>query len=155
MWTVQLNSLVETRSFGEALGRVAAGGLRVALEGDLGAGKTSFAQGVGLGLALDTKIVSPTFILMAEYEGGRLPLLHGDAYRLGPDEAAAIGMDETIDLWPGVVLLEWSNRVPGLIGEDRITVSLSNCEGGRLAQVSAEGDFSQEAAAAWRARYCE
>ena len=93
MWTVKLDDMDATLALGRALGRVVSKPALVSLVGDLGAGKTTFAQGVGVGLELVSAVVSPTFILMAEHPDGRLPLLHGDAYRLKPGEAETIGLD--------------------------------------------------------------
>ena len=109
MWTVKLDDMDATLALGRALGRVVSEPALVSLVGELGAGKTTFAQGVGVGLELSSAVVSPTFILMAEHPDGRLPLLHGDAYRLKPGEAEGIGLDETIDAWPGLVLMEWGD----------------------------------------------
>ena len=71
----------QTRAFGQALGRRVQAGDSVLLEGDLGAGKTRFAQGVALGLGIERPVTSPTFALLEGYEG-RLPLYHFDLYRL-------------------------------------------------------------------------
>jgi tRNA threonylcarbamoyladenosine biosynthesis protein TsaE len=155
MWKIELPDLASTRALGAALGHVACSGTRVALEGDLGAGKTSLAQGVGVGLGLDAPVVSPTFVLLAEYEAGRLPLLHGDAYRLSPGEAEAIGMDETIETWPGLVLLEWADRFPELIGEEHLRVRLLYSEEGRCAEVTAVGSGHLDVLKRWQAAHCE
>ena len=155
MWTIELQNVSRTLAFGDALGRVACHDTRVALHGELGAGKTSLAQGVGLGLGLEGPVVSPTFVLLAEYESGRIPFLHGDAYRLGPEEAASIGMDETIETWPGLVLLEWAERCPGLIGEGHLMVCLSTLGLGRCAEVSAVGALHRGVLSRWRDAFCE
>lgn len=153
MWSVFLDSLPETIALGDALGRVAPLGTVVALHGDLGAGKTSFGQGVGLGLGVPAPVVSPTFVLMAEYDGGRLPLMHADAYRLTAVEARSIGLDEALETWPGVALVEWASRIQEHLPTDFIAVHLSHTEQGRTAEVSAHGPVHERVLAEWMAAF--
>ena len=148
-----LPSIDDTLAFGEALGRIAVRGTVVALHGDLGAGKTTFSQGVGAGLAIAAPIVSPTFILMAEYEGGRLPLLHADAYRLEGHEVAAIGLDEALDTWPGIALVEWASRIHMHLPVQHIVVHLRHADSGRTAEVSAVGLSHDAVLARWVTEY--
>lgn len=150
MWTVELDDMTATQALGYALGEVVDGPTRVSLVGDLGAGKTTFAQGVGSGLGLNSPIVSPTFILMAEHLDGRHPLLHGDAYRLKPGEAEAIGMDEVIETWPGLVLIEWGDLIPDSFDCPHLTVRLSHVDSGRVATISAMGRCHTAIMDAWR-----
>ena len=139
MWTRQLSNSDETQALGRTIGKLAVPGTIVALVGDLGAGKTTFAQGVGDGLGVGTSVVSPTFILLAEYEDGRVPLLHGDTYRLEEVELEGIGLEETIECWPGIVLLEWADRFPDLLPSDHLQVCLQHLEDGRVATIRAMG----------------
>ena len=150
MWKLDLPDLEATLRFGRTLGRFASAGTVVGLHGDLSAGKTSFAQGVGDGLGIERDIVSPTFILMAEYEDGRLPLLHADAYRLRPGEAETIGFEETVDLWPGVALIEWADRVAQWLPPQRIRVELLHTETGRVAHISSAGAANEALVKRWR-----
>ena len=153
MWDIDLPDLETTLEFGRALGEVAPEGTIVALRGDLGAGKTSFSQGVGAGLSIMKPIVSPTFILMAEYEGGRLPLLHADAYRLKEGEAEAIGLEEAIDDWPGVALIEWADKILSLLPVERIQVDLVHHRDGRKAVVRPVGTQNEALVVAWKQRF--
>ena len=153
MWDIDLPDLESTLEFGRALGEVAREGTIVALCGDLGAGKTSFSQGVGAGLSIVQPIVSPTFILMAEYEGGRLPLLHADAYRLNEGEAEAIGFEEAIDDWPGVALIEWADKVLPLLPADYLHVDLVHKGDGRSATVKAVGAQNEALMVRWGQRF--
>jgi tRNA threonylcarbamoyladenosine biosynthesis protein TsaE len=112
-----------TRSIGAALARVAAAGDLVCLWGDLGAGKTQLAKGFGAGLGVATTINSPSFVLMAEYEG-RLPLFHLDLYRLA-DAVDAWGgglLDERQRL--GVTLIEWPERLGSALAAGRLDVHI-------------------------------
>ncbi len=124
MSTFSCPDLEATRALGVALAAAAPPGLVVALRGPLGAGKTSLAQGVGQGLDIDEPVTSPTFVLVAEYEG-RLPLLHADLYRLQAEELAAIGLEEQLETWPGLALVEWPERAPGLLPDDHLDLQLA------------------------------
>jgi len=100
-------------------GRAQAGALRrgdvLALSGELGAGKTHFVKGVAAGLNAEAAVTSPTFTLIHEYLGGRLPVYHFDFYRLeDEDEALKIGLDEYLD-GDGVCLIEWADKFPDLL----------------------------------------
>jgi tRNA threonylcarbamoyladenosine biosynthesis protein TsaE len=87
----------------------------LALCGDLGAGKTHFVKGLAAGLKTDAAVTSPTFTLIHEYLGGRLPLYHFDFYRLEEaDEALKIGLDEYLD-GDGVCVIEWADKFPALL----------------------------------------
>ncbi len=112
-----------TRALGSLLARAAAPGDLVCLWGELGAGKTQLAKGFGAGLGIEATIISPTFVLMAEY-AGRLPLFHVDLYRLaGPQEAIEGGLlDERQSA--GVTVVEWPDRLGGALPETRLDVRL-------------------------------
>lgn len=119
----------------EALGRQIAAGLTggevLALVGGLGAGKTRFTKGLVAGLGHPAEVTSPTFALVHEYRGGRLPVFHLDFYRLGsPDELLAIGWDEMLDEG-GVVVAEWADRFPGLLPPDARVFEFEVIDGGR------------------------
>lgn len=103
----------------EALGAELAVGLApgsvLALVGGLGAGKTRFVKGLARGLGFPGEVTSPTFSLVHEYRGGRLPLFHFDLYRLKDEqELLGIGWDEFLDE-PGVVVAEWADLFPDLL----------------------------------------
>lgn len=99
----------ETQRLGMLLGTLAQVGDVILLDGDLGAGKTAFTQGIGLGLGIGATINSPTFTLLKEYRG-RLPLYHFDLYRIDdPEEIASLGFDDYFD-GDGVCVVEWAER---------------------------------------------
>jgi len=86
-----------------------------ALVGDLGAGKTHWVKGLAAGLGSDAAVTSPTFTLVHEYSGGRLPLYHFDCYRLErPEELLGIGLDEYMD-GRAVLAIEWADKFPELL----------------------------------------
>jgi tRNA threonylcarbamoyladenosine biosynthesis protein TsaE len=103
----------------EALGAEIAGGLAagsvLALVGGLGAGKTRLVKGLAKGIGFGGEVTSPTFSLVHEYRGGRLPVFHFDLYRLKDDqELLGIGWDEFLDE-PGIVVAEWADLFPDLL----------------------------------------
>jgi tRNA threonylcarbamoyladenosine biosynthesis protein TsaE len=115
MATIISHSAEETFRAGEAAaGRVRAGDV-LALVGDLGAGKTQWVKGLAAGLGSNATVTSPTFTLIHEYRGGRLPLYHVDCYRLGrAEELLGIGLDDYLD-GRGVLVMEWADKFPELL----------------------------------------
>ena len=142
MWSVELSGPERTFELGRALGRVAEPGVVVALVGELGAGKTLFAQGVGAALEVEGQVLSPTFVLVSEHPG-RLPLLHADLYRLGPGEVEGLGLEEALERWPGVALVEWPERAPEVLPPDHLELRLSRLGEGRLAELHPHGPRSE------------
>lgn len=105
----------ETIAFGQSVAASLRRGDVLALCGELGAGKTHFVKGITSGLGADAAVTSPTFTLIHEYFGGRLPAYHFDFYRLDDeDEALKIGLDEYLD-GDGVCLIEWADKFPALL----------------------------------------
>ena len=91
--------------------------------------------------------------MLAEYECGRLPFLHGDAYRLRPGEADSIGLLETVDDWPGIVLIEWAERVPELLEGGYLRVQLNHAEHVRQFEIKAVGEHHNHVLDRWRERF--
>ena len=109
---ITTRSAAETRAVGVALGQVLQPGDVVLLSGDLGAGKTQFAQGVAAGLGAGEVPISPTFNIVITYDSGRLPLHHFDVYRLDSEEQLEdIGIAEYMESG-GVCLVEWAEKFP-------------------------------------------
>ena len=113
----------ETEKLGEALGRCLAPGTVLAYRGELGAGKTAFTRGLARGLGYREPVTSPTYTIVNEYLGGRLPLFHFDMYRLGSsDDLWDIGWEDYLDRG-GVCAVEWSENVAEAL-EDAVTVTI-------------------------------
>lgn len=118
------HSTEETEELAARLAAELGKGDFVALRGDLGAGKTAFARGLARGLGVSGPVRSPSFTLMRQYTGGRLPLYHFDAYRLeGPDDLVQIGFDEYAQ-GDGVCLVEWADRIETALPARRLEVCI-------------------------------
>ena len=105
------NSPLETETVGAALAQVLQPGTILAYRGDLGAGKTAFTRGLARGLGCRELVTSPTYTIVNEYLGGRLPLFHFDMYRLGSsDDLWDIGWEDYLDRG-GICAVEWSENV--------------------------------------------
>lgn len=109
------NSPDDTYELGRSIGENIAPGSIIALDGDLGAGKTLFTQGLAAGLGITEPVNSPTFTIMQIYDSGRLPLYHFDVYRIDdPYEMEEVGFDDFI-YGDGVSVIEWPDRIAELM----------------------------------------
>lgn len=106
MYQKQLHSEEATRQFAEKLSQYLTPGMTILLEGDLGAGKTTFTKGVAAGLEIDRIIKSPTYTIIREYTSGRLPLYHMDLYRLEDSGVEGLGLEEYFS-GEGISIVEW------------------------------------------------
>lgn len=117
------HSVETTRALGGALAAILREGDLIILSGDLGAGKTALAQGIGAGLGVTEPMLSPTFTVVREYIG-RLPLQHLDVYRLGHlQEVLDLGIDEVLD--NGVTIVEWGDAALDALGDERLEITIS------------------------------
>ena len=113
----------ETEALGERFAKILTPGTIIAYRGDLGAGKTAFTRGLARGLDCREQVTSPTYTIVNEYLGGRLPLFHFDMYRLrSSDDLFDIGWDDYLDRG-GICAVEWSENVADAM-EDPITVTI-------------------------------
>ena len=129
----------ETAALGARLAEKLGPGAVVAFTGDLGAGKTAFVSGMARGLGIPDRVTSPTFTIVNEYEGGRLPLFHFDMYRLGSaDELFDIGWEDYLARG-GVCAVEWTENVAGAIDADAIRVDISRGEDDMSRVITIEG----------------
>lgn len=135
----------ETEKIGEALAKNLQPGTVLAYRGDLGAGKTAFTRGLARGLGCKETVTSPTYTIVNEYLGGRLPLFHFDMYRLASsDDLWDIGWEDYLER-EGVCAVEWSENVADAM-ENAITVTIEKL-GENTRQITIEGgqgyaDFS-------------
>ena len=121
--TLETKSPAETQALGERLGRALVAGDVVALTGDLGAGKTSFVQGLARGLGIRGRVASPSFTIVNEHEG-RLPLFHVDFYRLeSARELEHIGFEDYFARG-GVVVVEWAERFWSALPAERLEIRI-------------------------------
>lgn len=110
------------------------------LSGDLGAGKTTFTRALVAALDSPALVSSPTFTLIHEYPGGRLPVYHVDAYRLrGSEDAVTIGLEEYFSRADGVTVIEWSERIAELLPSEHLTITLTEEGEGRVIQLTPHG----------------
>ncbi len=117
------NSPAETEAIGAALGKIILPGTVIAYRGDLGAGKTAFTRGLARGLGCTEIVTSPTYTIVNEYLGGRMPLFHFDMYRLrSSDDLFDIGWEDYLDRG-GVCAVEWSENVDDAM-EDAIYITI-------------------------------
>lgn len=113
----------ETVLLGEKIGSNLVAGDCIALFGDLGSGKTAFTNGVAKAIGA-SGVSSPTFTIVNEYIGGKLPIYHFDAYRITADDWLSCGFDEYL-FGDGVCIIEWSENIQSILPKDCIKISIS------------------------------
>lgn len=135
------HSAAETFAYAKTLGEKASPGEVYTLSGDLGAGKTVFAQGFAAGLGIAEPVNSPTFTILQSYEDGRLTLHHFDVYRIGDvSEMEEIGCEDCF-YGNGVCLVEWAEQIAEILPEDciRITITKDPSKGFDYRRIEIEG----------------
>ncbi len=127
----ETTSAAETHALGKVLGEACVGREVMALVGPLGAGKTCLVRGIAGGVGVPAELVaSPTFVLIHEY-AGRLPLYHADLYRLEEQDAVnGLGLEEYTES-PGVTVIEWADKAPGVLPRDHLRITLDHLGGDR------------------------
>lgn len=137
---VLTRSEAETEALGARLAAVLAPGSVVAYRGGLGMGKTAFTRGLARGLGYKGRVTSPTFTIVNEYEGGRLPLFHFDMYRLeGADALFDIGWEDYLDRG-GVCAVEWSELTEEALPPETVFVTIARSpEGENARAITIEG----------------
>jgi len=131
------DSPAETERLGAALGAVLPAGTVIAYRGDLGAGKTAFTRGLARGLGYNDLVTSPTYTIVNEYLGGRLPLFHFDMYRLASSEDLwDIGWEDYLDR-QGICAVEWSEHVADAL-EDPLIITIEKL-GDTARRITLEG----------------
>lgn len=123
-------SAFETEAVGKSLALNLVGNgdaaVFIAMYGDLGAGKTAFVRGFTSAIAPDARVKSPTYTVVNEYRGGKVPVFHFDMYRIdGDDDLYSTGFYDYID--EGYILAEWSENIPFALPKKRINVTIEKC----------------------------
>lgn len=131
----------EMQAIAETLGKKLQAGDILVLTGELGAGKTTFTKGLGLGLAIHQMIKSPTYTIVREYQG-RLPLFHMDVYRIG-DDSDSIDLDEYL-FNNGVTVIEWGNLLGQALPDAYLEVIIDYVPDGRLIKLVAHGEYYKQ-----------
>jgi tRNA threonylcarbamoyladenosine biosynthesis protein TsaE len=142
---IKLNGLKDTEEFGIKLGKLLKPGDIVCLNGDLGAGKTTMAKAIGIGLDVDEYITSPSFTLINQYRG-RMIVYHFDVYRLEyVDELFDLGFDEYF-YGDGVCIIEWAERIKRFLPEDRVDIDIKKTDNydERILHISGNGSRYKE-----------
>lgn len=141
-YTLTFASPTETQRFAEQLAERLQAGDIIALEGDLGAGKTTFAQGLARGLGITETVNSPTFTVIKEYSG-RLPLYHMDVYRVA-DDVEQLGLDDYF-YGAGVCVVEWASLIAEEMPPERLTITLLHAaeQNQRLCRLQPQGSRYQ------------
>ena len=149
MKTIELASREATISLGEALGKQLTAGDVLVLDGDLGAGKTTFTKGLAKGLTIPDIIKSPTFTIIHEYHDGRLPLYHMDAYRLENGGGEDLGLEEYFDS-DGVSVVEWAEFVEDELPDDFLAIHFKRTadENKRILEFDPHGNHFDQLVAA-------
>jgi tRNA threonylcarbamoyladenosine biosynthesis protein TsaE len=135
--TVETRRVEETIALGERLAAQLQHGDVVALFGELGAGKTALVKGIARGLGITQDVTSPTYTLIHEYSGGRLPLFHIDLYRLdSAGQALTIGVEDYLDP-SGVTVIEWAEKIETLLPEHTTRIRIQSLgETGRRIEIA-------------------
>jgi tRNA threonylcarbamoyladenosine biosynthesis protein TsaE len=113
----------------------------IILEGDLGSGKTTFTQGLGIGLGVREPITSPTFVVSREHTGSSVELVHVDAYRIA---SLPEWDDLDVDLERGVTVIEWGDRVLPAMPGDHLRIRIREADHGRVLDLTAAGSRSAQ-----------
>lgn len=144
MFTLLSRSIKETLDMGEALGRTLSGGEILALNGELGVGKTVLVKGVARGLEISDVVTSPSFVLVKSYRG-RILLHHVDFYRLQePDELETFGFSDLLKD-EAVVAIEWADKFPRALPEPMLEITIRyQDETQRLLSLECKGDAAWE-----------
>ncbi|WP_127588474.1 tRNA (adenosine(37)-N6)-threonylcarbamoyltransferase complex ATPase subunit type 1 TsaE [Paenibacillus koleovorans] len=134
------NGVADTIRLAETVEAGLEAGAVLALDGDLGAGKTRFSQALAKSLGIPGIVNSPTFTIIKEYEGGRLPLYHMDVYRITLEEADDLGLEEYF-YGEGVTVVEWASRIEPILPTERLTIYIHDRGGEeRLFELTPSGE---------------
>ena len=148
----ETNDPAKTEALAAAMAARLKPGDIIALDGDLGAGKTVFSKGLAAGLGIKEPVTSPTFLIMQQYEDGSAPLYHFDVYRIeDPDEMIEIGAEEFF-YGDGICVIEWAERIAELLPKEAIRIRIlrvpengPDCRSIMIENLADESSFSEDA----------
>ncbi|MFX3636173.1 MAG: tRNA (adenosine(37)-N6)-threonylcarbamoyltransferase complex ATPase subunit type 1 TsaE [Candidatus Pristimantibacillus sp.] len=120
-----INNERETAILAQQLAAMAKPGVVLALDGDLGAGKTTFSQSYAKAIGVEGIVNSPTFTIIKEYEGAEMPFYHMDVYRLSLEEADELGLDDYF-FGNGVTIIEWASLIDELLPPERLEIYIEH-----------------------------
>ena len=145
---IHCNSEFETKVFASKISKIIKQGSVIALNGDLGSGKTTFSQGFAKGLGVDQHVGSPTFKLVSEYSGSTIKLYHVDCYRLrSGEEFLNLGGENLLLPHDGITLIEWANIIEELLPLDSIEIKFFRVKDNklkRILRVSGINEFNEK-----------
>lgn len=145
MFKFRSTSEEQTEKFGEILARGLTDDSVIALDGDLGAGKTCLARGIARGLGVTSFVSSPTFTIVNEYEGGRIRMFHFDTYRLADeDDFINAGLDEYFG--SGVCVIEWSDVISGVLPKGTVRMRITGSGEERIFEADDEAKAAADEA---------
>ena len=151
MFKFKSTSEEQTEKFGEILARGLTNDSVIALDGDLGAGKTCLARGIARGLGVTSFVSSPTFTIVNEYEGGRIRMFHFDTYRLADeDDFINAGLDEYFG--SGVCVIAWSDVISGVLPDGTVRMRITGSGEERIFEADDEAKAAAEEAMSTRRR---
>ncbi|EKU93249.1 ADP-binding protein [Alloiococcus otitis] len=145
MKEIQVKDQEGSYKLAQTLAQYVKPGMVFLLEGDLGAGKTTFTKGLAQALHIDRMIKSPTYTIIREYQGGDLPLYHMDLYRLDLDMALDLGLEEYFD-GPGLCVVEWPSQAMEAMPRKHLKITIKDYfdqAGHRTFYLQAEGEAYQ------------
>ena len=149
--TIDLPTAADTRAFGAQLATLLRPGDLIVLTGPLGAGKTALVQGIGAGLGVGGGVVSPTFVIARTHRGGRIPLVHVDAYRLS-SLAEIDDLDLDVDVADSVTAVEWGAGLAERLADAHLRVDMQRAPDGdvRTAHLHpSDDDWADRLPRAW------
>ncbi|KPV55746.1 hydrolase [Paenibacillus sp. A3] len=139
-YAFQARHVADTSALAERLASLFIPGTVITLDGDLGAGKTTFSQAVAKAIGVKDIVNSPTFTIIKEYEGSEFPFYHMDVYRLSLEEADDLGLDEYF-YGKGITLVEWGSLIEEILPPQRLEIRIeTDGENGRSFKLKPSGD---------------
>lgn len=139
-WQLPIASLDDTQRLAAYIGSQSWPGIVIALDGDLGAGKTTFSKALAAAIGVKDVVSSPTFTIIKEYMGDELPFYHMDVYRLSLEEADELGLDDYF-YGHGVTIVEWASLIEELMPEQYVSIHIEYIdEQQRMVHVQAFGE---------------